>query len=91
MTADERLQGMTMEVVQQMQGGQEVGPAGQIHESTRSLSAKGLLTASAGEPVKAPNEFKVFETKLLLKSHLTSSLSSELPSSTKAAFAFVGD
>ena len=68
MTAHERFWGMTTEVMQQVQGGQEMRPAGQIHESTQSSSAKELLTASAGEPVAASSEFEAFETKLLLKS-----------------------
>ena len=50
-----------------MQGSQEVGCAGQIHKSTQSLSAKDPFTASAGEPVKASNEFEAFETELLFK------------------------
>ena len=48
MTADEGFRGMTAEVVEQMQGGQEVRSAGQIHKSTQSSSAKDLFTASAG-------------------------------------------
>ena len=55
MTKDERLWRMTTEMVQQMQGSQEVGPAGQIHKLTQALDAKDLLAASAGEPVKATN------------------------------------
>ena len=50
-----------------MQGSQEVRSAGQIHKATQSSSAKDFFTASAGEPIEAPNEFEVFETKLLLK------------------------
>ena len=62
-----RSRGMTPEMMQQMQSSQEVWSAGQIHEATKTSDAKDLFTASAGEPVKAADEFQVFETELLLK------------------------
>ena len=39
----------------------------QANSQSDTSSAKDFFTASAGKPVKASNEFKAFETKLLLK------------------------
>ena len=58
---------MTPEMVQQMQGGQEMWSAGQIHEATKASDAKDLLATSAGEPIETTNEFQALETELLLK------------------------
>ena len=67
MMKQKRLRRMTPEMVQQMQGGQEMWSAGQIHEATKTSDAKDLFTASAGEPIETTNEFQVLETELLLK------------------------